>query len=339
MNAQMVYEKWKKIVSESNGSRVVCVPAEAERYVLGDDSEFDNIPKDLLWKWEYPKELIAELDGEGAEMAKRCLRTFARLNKGGLYSENNPVLLKRIGFNLMDIMEDGINGFCPIMAGGNYLHISRNIYEAMTEDAEKFITPEYLKNRLAHPQFNTRTLHIAFYIAGYMINDGKGSVKGLSDEILNYADKVSKDTAAVLLRLIYKLDKRFEDRLRELMKRPETINTLWRSNADGIERLAEELGVMDYYMYAGVTQKLGSEECTEYSAKAAESYDKLLPWMFGAAMIRADGAAAKSESNDNHIAELIKQLTGNNAPASEVLDTNTEKVTKRVDELEKQTDK
>ena len=333
MNAQMVYEQWKKTV-QNNLIRISVFPTEAEEYVLGDDSKFDKIPEHILWMWEYPKVLVEELDGEGEEMAKRCLRTFARLNKGGLFSGHNPKLLKRLGFTLKDILDDGLTNIGNVLAGENYVNISRDIYEAMTEDAENLITSGYLKNRIMQPQETPNTLHIAFYIAGYMILDGKGNVKELSEEILNYSYKVGGSKAAILFRMIYKLDKRFEDRLRELMKNTSNITSLWRTKAKGLEELADELGVLDYYMYAGVTKKLGTEEYAEYSARAAESYDKLLPWMMGIAVASANGGNnVRTDENDNPIAKIMKLFTGNKASASEVLDVNTEKLPKRVDEL------
>ena len=329
MNAQMVYEIWKKTVQNNIVGRVSVFPTEAEEYVLGDDSKFDMIPEHILWLWEYPKVLVEELGGEGAEMAKRCLRTFARLNKGGLFSGRDPKLLKRLGFTLKDILNDGLTNIGNVLAGENYMNISRDIYEAMTDDAEKFITPEYLKSIIVRPQETSHTMHMAFYIAGYMILDGKGNIKGLSEEILNYSHKVGGSKAAILFRMIYKLDKRFEDRLRELMKHSSNIMNLWRVNAKGLEALAEELGVLDYYMYAGVTKKLGSEECAEYSARAAESYDKLLPWMMSVAAAKVNGGN-KSEENDNPIARIMKLFAGNKAAADEVVKRNTEK---RIDEL------
>ncbi|MBQ7980901.1 MAG: hypothetical protein IJ305_04755, partial [Oscillospiraceae bacterium] len=231
MNAQMVYETWKKIVQNNNVSRMSVFSAEAEEYVLGDDSKFDKIPEHVLWLWEYPKILVEELDGEGGEMAKRCLRTFSRLNKGGLFSGRDPKLLKRLGFTIKDILEDELTNIGNVLAGENYVNISRDIYEAMTEDAEKYITPEYLKSMIVRPQEASHTMHMAFYIAGYMILDGKDNIKGLSEEILNYSHKVGGSKAAILFRLIYKLDKRFEDRLRELMKHSSNIMNLWRVNA------------------------------------------------------------------------------------------------------------
>ena len=326
MNAQMVYETWKKIAA---GNKNAVFPTEADEYVRGDDSKFDKIPKRILWLWEYPKVLVEELDGEGGEMAKRCLRSIYLMKNGIAINENELKIMKRIDLTVLDLMEDGLADSFGLYSNGNLMGISRTVYAYMTEDCEKYITAEYLEKRLANSRYNVRTLHMSFCIAALLAKDGRGDVKKLIEKLLSYSERVGDDTAALVMREVYKCDKRCENKLKDLMRSPDNIHVLWCSLAKGLQEIAEEIGVGDYFTYTALTGTLGLEKRSEAVEKTVKSYDKLLPWMYEAAVSRAAGVKDITEQTGEKFFNKLANMFG----GKKADEKKNALSTKRTDEL------
>lgn len=307
MNAQMVYETWKKIVM-SNKNAVF--PSEADEYVRGDDSKYDKIPKRVLWIWEYPKVLVDELDGEGGEMAARCLRSIYLMKNGVAVNENELKTMKRIGLTVLDLLEDGLNDSLGMYSNAAIMGTARTIYAYMTEDCEKYVTADYLEKRLANAKHNVRTLHLAFGIASLLAKDGKGDVKKLIEKLLSYSERVETGTAALVMRETYKCDRRCEAKLKELMRSPDNIFVLWSSLANGLQDTAKEIGAEDYFTYAALTGKFSQEVRSEAIEKVVESHDKLLPWMYEAAVSRAAGVKNIAEQTKQTLIDKLSDMFG-----------------------------
>ncbi|MBQ8826810.1 MAG: DUF4132 domain-containing protein [Oscillospiraceae bacterium] len=307
MNAQLVYETWKKIAM-SNKNAVF--PTEADEYVRGDDSKYDKIPKRVLWMWEYPKVLVEELDGEGGEMAVRCLRSIYRMKNGVAVNESELKTMKRIGLTVLDLLEDGLTDSLGMYSNAAIMGTARTIYAYMDEDCEKYITADYLEKRLANAKHNVRTLHLAFCIASLLAKDGRGDVKKLIEKLLSYSERVETDTAALVMRETYKCDKRCESKLKELMRSPDNIHVLWCSLAKGLQDTAKEIGAEDYFTYAALTGKIGAEMRSEAVEKVVQSPDKLLPWMYEAAVSRASGIKDIAEQTKQTLIDVLSDMFG-----------------------------
>lgn len=271
MNSQMVYELWKELLKPWYNP----VPKAAELYVMGDDTMFDSIPQGR-GIWGYPKELIKELDGDGAEMAKRCLRTYAKFGYGGMMGGSVKIaFLHKIGFTLADILNYGFDK-SPAFYNSSYIGLSREIMQEMPDEAEKLITPQYLRSVINGIDKKT---DLAFHIAAQLLIEGRGDTKGLADELYKYVTSTHYDTAAKLLRYIYKLDPRFEQHFITLMKDPGNMRAVWNDNANGFMDIVKELDLYNNYLFTAVIDCLDSEEADAAAHEIAASPDELLPLM------------------------------------------------------------
>ena len=287
MTDQMVLYTWKQLLAQRNS---LPVPSEAEEYVLGDDSAFDKIPRKCYWMTDpYPQQLIDELDGDGAETAKRCLRANAVLNKNGMIMHDYqlPILFK-IGFELPFLLSDDGLSSLYFMNAEVYSYYAQEIYKLVPDQAVKYITPDYLRHSLDNPSSKPRSVILALYIAIELILDGKLAYNDAADVIGRFCEYADNGLISFILSRIYHLDSKLRGKLAGLLSNPENIYAIknTKNGTKRIEQLCEEFGC-EQFIYAAMVGRLGSEERTKAVKTVAESPDYLLPLMFAMAVSRS----------------------------------------------------
>lgn len=284
MNSQQVYEMWKEIAGTKSG-----IPRAAEKYVLGDDAEWGNIPSRVCFLWDYPKQLLDEADGEGGEMAKRCLRATAKMSYAGILSKGKAAHTKTAGFTLKDIMDDGLE-HSALYAVVDYSYVAKDIYEYYKDEAEGLITPAYLKKRLTEPDEAPRTIHVAMYLAALLLKDGKGDEKQLCDVFDSYAEMVDGEVSTLFLAEVYDRDERLRKRMSDLLSESDNVYHLGRfSKENRIRKICEETGNLKCFLYTCICGRLGADLAAKAEREVLENSGEYMPWMLENAIIRCAG--------------------------------------------------
>lgn len=265
MNKQEILNCW------INGIHYRPVQQEAINYATGASSDASAITVSrYCYGIEYPRELVAELDGENAETARRCLYTSVLMRKVDAYPTPEDLgVLKKIGLTLEEILD--------LPTKIRRMDCSRIAGEALTlfpDEAAKLITPKYLEN--ADGRLTDESRKLAVYIAAKLIEKDEVSGKKLfgktlCEAVAKYAEKKLSGWDSVgLLIGIYKKDKRFADIVKKSLEHSNYAGNLYNGLYDGdIKKVKEtmyDLGLEFDFTYcraAGIFGDAQRDSCAE----------------------------------------------------------------------------
>ena len=287
MNRQEIIDSWKTSMSYA-GYDI----AAAYEYVIGDDSKYAQIVKPRnLWACHYPNEIIAELDGENAETAMRCLRATAAMRRDDIIESYTQIgLIKMMGFTVQDILKGNFGFLCSYNSHLSYLTTAKEIIRCFPEETEKLITVDFLEKKSILS--DEKAVDVAYCIASEFVrlnidNSKKilGFGKSLADAVYDYAKQKLNKLSVCMLFGIYKTEPRFT----ELFKWAVSVGT----NATMLHQIVEsdcetkhimnELDLGEEYIYYAVINNFSPEAMKTESEQLAQNETMLVKMIKSAA--------------------------------------------------------
>ncbi len=258
-------------------------------YINGDDASYGKIAK-FPWTYslQYEEKIVAELDGDDAETARRCLLAIASMRRDAVVMSRDDVkILRRIGVSLEYILcHCGFRGF--YFRNSTCRSYAQWLMEYYHDETVKIITPSLLEQPISSEE-NKKNKCIAYFMAAELVAEGEGGQnkllglfkKSLSDCVLDYALR-NGSLGVCLVSLAYKTNKYFAEFLCKRLKEAPSghvreLTNIY--NADEIKDMMLYLGLHDEYAYCAVLGIFGDKIRIQEAEKASKDEENLLPYM------------------------------------------------------------
>lgn len=263
MTNQQVFELWNEITKYDRQGNPLMYKF-ADEFISGKTNTLKLSPRqaDLrIPDYYYPERLVAELDGNGAETAKRALLVFTQIISKGIVNNINDIkTARRIGYSLSDCIMSIQTSYWTTGEDS----FAKELYRVYPEQAEKLITPDNVKKiaegkivdlpgsltALTVQKSPDDVKFIILMMARLKIIDGTGDTEKLKDIIAKYAVNLYHPQCAAVVCGIFEDHSGLTEALKKAVSEPGGAEyyTSYYRNCNRRE-LFDKLGMYEDYLY------------------------------------------------------------------------------------------
>lgn len=232
MTSQQVFELWKEITQPDRPGNPQMYKL-ADEFVSGKTGTLRISPRQATARisgWSYPKGLVAELDGEGAETARRALLAFTQLvPQNGVVNESRDIpTARRIGYSLSDCIFN-MKSYYYLYSVSDH---AKELFSVYPDQTLQLITPDNLKKIAAGKVINLpgslitsltvplspdNSIYAAALLASMMVREGKGDTETLKNVLGELACSLEPRKCAVVVCGIHQGHKQLTEALKKAL--------------------------------------------------------------------------------------------------------------------------
>ncbi|MDE6593077.1 MAG: DUF4132 domain-containing protein [Oscillospiraceae bacterium] len=288
MNNQQVFDLWKELTANDRQTNVNMYK-KIDDFVSGrvDVLEIEERLGGIRYfGWEnYPKRLIAELEGDGAEVAKRALIAYSQVSPYGVADSAAAIpIAMQVGYSLSDCLFGKKNYL------SDYQGYAQMLLKCYPKQAAELITvenikkiaeckPVYVKGSLTNlekigleekSKSSTEARYISLLIAREMIVNGAVNSEEMKDAICDAAEKLFPNESTAIICGIFEGHKGLTEMLKKNLKSARCAE-IYMNYYGKLPRkeIFDKLGICDDYMYLTLCGKLDRKNYSSILAEAA----------------------------------------------------------------------